>query len=68
MKTNLTSRRRAFRDAIQNAGIDLEKNFFSLSFSDISKLEEIRKSFGYDGKNNLGRSRARQFYYSAQKA
>ena len=67
MKTSVQIRRNAFRKAIISAGIDIEKDFFSLSFSEISKVDEIRKSFGFSGNNYLGRSKARQFYYAAQK-
>ena len=67
MKTSVTIRRNAFRNAIINEGIDINKDFFSLSFEEISKVDEIRKSFGFSGDNYLGRSKARQFWYSAQK-
>ena len=66
--TPRNARRIAFRNAIISAGIDIEKDFFSLSFAEIDKVEQIRKTFNYSGKNYLGRSRARQFYYSAQNA
>ena len=65
---NRNERRNAFRAAIIAAGIDIEKDFFALSFSEIDKVDEIRRVFGYDGRNYLGRSRCRQFYYSAQAA
>lgn len=71
MKTKNTprnARRIAFRNAIISAGIDIKKDFFALSYADIDKIEAIRKTFGYDGSNHLGRSKARQFYYSAQSA
>lgn len=67
MKTSVTIRRTAFAKAIKDNGIDINKDFYSLSFEEISKVDEIRKSFGYDGSNYLGRSRVRQFWYSAQK-
>lgn len=66
--TPRNARRVAFRNAIISAGIDIKKDFFALSFSDIDKIDQIRKTFGYDGSNYLGRSKARQFYYSAQSA
>jgi hypothetical protein len=69
MKANATNNRRtAFAAAIRAAGLDLNKDFFQLSFSEISTLDDIRKSFKYSGKNNLGRSCCRQFWYSAQMA
>lgn len=66
MQSKVNARRAAFAAAIKAAGIDLNKDFFALDFSEISKVDEIRKTFRYDGKNYLGRSRARQFYYAAQ--
>ena len=62
------NRNKLFADAVKNAGIDLEKDFFQLSGSEITKVDEIRRAFKYSGKNYLGRSRVRQFYYAAQKA
>lgn len=62
------NKNKLFADAVKNAGIDLEKDFFQLSGSEITKIDEIRRAFRYSGKNNLGRSRVRQFYYAAQKA
>jgi len=67
MKTSVAIRRTAFAKAIKDNGIDINKDFYSLSFEEISKVDEIRKSLGYDGSNYLGRSRVRQFWYSAQK-
>lgn len=67
MKTNVAIRRTAFANALINEGIDISKDFFSLSFSEIDKVDKIRRMFGYDGRNYLGRSKARQFYYDAQK-
>lgn len=61
------ARNKYFADAVKAAGIDLNKDYFSLSFSEINKIDEIRRAFGYSGKNYLGRSKARQFYYAAQK-
>lgn len=68
MQSKVNARRAAFAAAIKAAGIDLNKDFFALDFSEISKIDEIRKTFNYSGKNYLGRSRARQFYYAAQAA
>ena len=71
MKTNNTprnARRAAFKNALIAAGIDTTKDFFALSFADIDKVDAIRKTFNYSGRNYLGRSRARQFYYAAQHA
>lgn len=61
------ARNKYFADAVKAAGIDLNKDYFSLSFNEIDKIEEIRRVFGYSGKNYLGRSKTRQFYYAAQK-
>ena len=62
------TRRKLFADALTAAGIDLNKDFFELSSGEISKVDEIRRAFRYSGKNSVGRSLARQFYYSAQAA
>lgn len=61
------ARNKYFADALTAAGIDLNKDYFSLSFAEISKVEEIRKVFKYSGANSIGRSKTRQFYYAAQK-
>jgi len=66
MKGTIKARRAFFANALKNAGLDLEKDFFTLSYSEIDKVDEIRKLCGYDGKNYLGRSKARQFWYAAQ--
>lgn len=62
------TRRKLFADALTAAGIDLQKDFFSLSSAEISKVDEIRRAFRFSGKNYFGRSACRQFYYSAQRA
>lgn len=59
-------RNQLFAQAIKEARIDLEKDFFELTNSEISKVDDIRKSFRYSGRNNLGRSACRQFWYAAQ--
>lgn len=61
------ARNKAFAAAISAAGIDLKKDFFSLTDSEINRVEEIRKNFKYSGQNYLGRSRVRQFWYAAQR-
>ena len=60
-------RNQFFAQAIKEACIDLEKDFFELTNSEISKVDDIRKSFHYSGRNNLGRSACRQFWYAAQR-
>ncbi len=62
-----TKRNELFANAVKGAGIDIKKDFFVLSSDDVRKVEEIRKSFRYSGKNYLGRSRVRQFWYACQK-
>ena len=62
-----TKRNELFANAVKVAGIDIEKDFFALSSDDVRKVEEIRKAFRYSGKNYLGRSRVRQFWYACQK-
>lgn len=59
-------RNKFFAQAIKNAGLDLTKDFFSLSSYEISIVDTIRKSFNYSVRNYLGRSRSRQFWYAAQ--
>lgn len=59
-------RNKFFAQAIKNAGLDLTKDYFSLSSYEISIVDTIRKSFNYSGRNYLGRSRSRQFWYAAQ--
>lgn len=59
-------RNRFFAERLQAAGLDLTKDYFSLSSYDISIVDTIRKSFNYSGRNYLGRSRSRQFWYAAQ--
>jgi len=49
-------RNKYFCDALKNAGIDIKKDYFSLTSSEISTVEEIRKAFKYSGKNCIGRS------------
>ena len=59
-------RNKFFAQTIKNAGLDLTKDYFSLSSYEISIVDTIRKSFNYSGRNYLGRSRSRQFWYAAQ--
>lgn len=68
MNNKVNNRRNAFRAAAVAAGLDTTKDFFALSFAEIDKLNEIRKSFEYSGRNYLGRSRCRQFWYAIQAA
>ena len=62
------ARNKYFAQALKAAGLDIEKDFFTLSFSEVEKVDEIRRAFGYSGRNQMGRSPARQFWYSAQRA
>lgn len=50
------------------AGLDINKDFFELSGLELSLLDNVRKSFKFSGKNYLGRSKCRQFWYAIQKA
>ena len=63
----MAQRNKYFADALRNANVDLEKDYFALSSDEVRKVEEIRKVFKYNGKNYLGRSKTQQFYYAAQK-
>lgn len=56
-----------FKRAAIDAGLDVTKDYFSLSSSEISKVDEIRRAFRYSGRNYLGRSKTRQFWYAIQK-
>lgn len=60
-------RNELFKRAAIDAGLDVTKDYFSLSSSDIAKVEELRKVFKYSGRNYLGRSKTRQFWYAIQK-
>ena len=66
--STVAARRRAFRAAVVAAGLNPETDFFALDFSEIAKVDEIRKSFNFSGRNYLGRSRCRQFWYAVQAA
>lgn len=68
MKAKILIRRNSFRNAVIAEGINPNKDFYELSPLELSKVDDIRKSFGYDGRNYLGRSKVRQFWYSLQKA
>lgn len=61
------TRNKLFADTLKAKGIDLDKDFFTLTSSEVSTVDEVRRAFRYSGKNYLGRSKARQFYYAAQK-
>lgn len=60
-------RNNLFKLAAINACLDITKDYFSLTFSEIAKVDEIRKAFRYSGKNSMGRSKTRQFWYAIQK-
>lgn len=62
------ARNKYFKEALNAAGLNTEKDFFSLSGSEITKVDEIRRAFKYSGRNSIGRSPARQFWYAAQRA
>ncbi len=66
--SKVNERRRFFAAQLSAAGLDLSKDFFELDFSQVAKVDEIRKLCRYDGTNYLGRSRCRQFWYAAQSA
>lgn len=63
----MRNRNKFFAETIKAAGIDLSKDFFELTTGEVYKVDEIRKSFRYSGRNPLGRSACRQFWYSAQR-
>lgn len=49
-----------------NENYDLNKDFSELFPSEIIDLDNLRKKYGYSGRNALGRSEARQFWYRLQ--
>ena len=63
MKQN---RRQAAAITLKAYGINLEKDFFELRSDEITTVDNVRKSMKFSGRNSVGRSRARQFYYFAQ--
>lgn len=64
--TNKEFRRNLMRSACKAAGVDLNKDFFSLSSAERANVEEVRKAFKFKGKNNVGRTPGQQFYYYVQ--
>lgn len=62
------TRRKLFADALTAAGIDLQKDYFTLSSTERNKVNEIRLAFHYYGKKPHSRTPLQQFYYSAQRA
>ena len=53
---------------LRTNGINLEKDFFELTNDELTIVENVRKAFKFSGRNNLGRSACRQFYYHCQKS
>lgn len=47
--------------------LDTDKDYFELSTADLVKLKTFAKCCGYNGRNYLGRSKTRQFWYHLQK-
>lgn len=47
-------------------GLNLKKDFFELSGTELHTLEDFKKVCNYKGDNELGRSRLRQFFYHLQ--
>ena len=64
----MAQRNQLFAEVLKSKGINLDMDYFQLSGTELTIVEEVRKSFRYSGKNYLGRSKTRQFYYAAQKA
>ena len=67
-QTTTNNRRRAFRAAIEAAGIDMNTDFFALSFSDIAALDNLARVYRYRRPASFPGSTARAFFYSAQRA
>ncbi len=55
-------------DALTLSGVDLEKDYFSLTSEERAKVDEIRRAFHYYGKKPHPLTPLQQFYYSAQRA
>ena len=55
------------KDLVKRAGLNLNKDYYQLSSSEITKLTDIRKAIGYKGTNSSGRSPSRQFWYYVQR-
>lgn len=49
-----------------NYGIDLTKDYFELDGNELTMLDRCYRATGYNGNNNQGRSRQRQFWYYLQ--
>ena len=54
--------------ALKSAGIDLSKNYFSLTHREQKIVEKVCDECGYNYVPTNGRTITRQFYYTAQKA
>lgn len=65
MKNSVNNRRRSFKAAIIAAGIDTNKDFYTLSFSDLAILADLARAFKYRKSASFPGSLARAFYYSA---
>lgn len=63
----MARRDKEFHEKLTNAGINTSKDFYEHDLTTQSKIEEIRKQSNFSGKNSLGRSPNRQFYYAAQR-
>lgn len=64
-QTTTNNRRRAFLAAIEAAGIDTNKDFYTLSFSDLAILADLARAFKYRKPASFPGSLSRAFYYSA---
>ena len=49
------------------SGFNLRADFFTLTFSQLSTLEDCMKADGYRYDSPLGRSRSRSYWYSLQR-
>lgn len=61
------ARNKQFARALKDNRIDLNADYFELTDNEISIVDKFRRKFRYNGRNSLGRSATRQFYYAAQK-
>lgn len=54
------------RIAVDYYGLDLDLDYFVLENEEYALLNKLQKVTGYDGRNYLGRSKQRQFWYYLQ--
>lgn len=66
MKGIIKARRAAYRAAAVVAGLDVTKNYFSLSWDELENLRWIADLYKYTSKSTTGRTRLQAFWYAIQ--